>query len=332
MRLNFTNEYYRNKAMQLSENKKVVTHSIQDAFFILIKDIELECLSNLCIMIQEYFKSYNLSIENCYQLTQGNDNSKIKLDDKIKIIILKLAYNCIESGKYLGDQIIPESNINASSWISHSMFEGKLAGQLAMMYKLDSQQAVIQGLLHDYGRKKIHDFMHVIIGFENLVDLGWEAEAIACLTHSFLNGGRCATNDQALDGFFIDSYGNPKWKEGTIKDDITIFLEKYKFTKYDIILNISDLMAKSNGIVSPYERIKDIESRRILDRNNRVYFLSEFSNVLINFLKDININLPKEFEKEIKPTQDLSLDDITKKFKKISDLFFEIYSSFYPIN
>ena len=185
--------------------------------------------------------------------------------------------------------------------------------------------AQIQGILHDYGRKTTHSFEHVTRGYEKLVDEGWENEAVAALTHSFLNGGRCASNESAEEGFYVDEKGNSAWKPETEKDDITLFLENYKYSKYDDILNVADLMATSSGIVSPYDRIQDIATRRKLDPTNRGYFLAEFTNKLIEFLKESGAEIPENMQREIKATPDVSIDELNERFKIASEVFFNYY-------
>ena len=154
---------------------------------------------------------------------------------------------------------------------------------------------------------------------------GWEEEAISCLTHSFLNGGRCASNEQAEEGFYVDENGNPCWKPETEKDDITLFLENYQYSTYDIVLNIADLMATSDGIVSPYDRIEDIATRRKLDPTNRGYFLAEFTNTLIDVIEKTGGEVPENMQKHIKATPNVSIDEINEKFKSTSDLFYSHY-------
>lgn len=324
MKLYFSNEDYKRKALETKKIEKS-KHSVGDAIMLLIKDVPEEDLSNLIEIIKEEFKTNNVSLDDCYNLTQGKSVCGIEINDKLKSTIVDLAYKCIESGKTLGEKTINNGKINTSSWMSHVLYEGKLAKELALKLGLDGETAQIQGILHDYGRKVTHSFEHVTKGYEKLVDGGWENEAIAAITHSFLNGGRCASNEQAEEGFYIDEEGNPAWKEGAEKDDITLFLENYTYSKYDDILNIADLMATSSGIVSPYDRIQDIATRRTLDPTNRGYFLAEFTNKLVEILKETGAEIPENMQSEIKATQDTSVDELNEKFKEVSDVFFDYY-------
>ena len=334
MILNFSNEYYKEKAMRVTRSEVSRNHSVVDAFMMLINGVIFEDLSNLCYMIKNYFsklpKPVELTLEECYELTQGRNVNSIVIDNEVKAIILNLAYKCIETKKYTGTRI-NDGKMNKSSSIGHSLLEGKLAGEFAEKLGLDAEKAKIMGILHDYGRKETHTLSHVIRGYELLVDEGWEEEAIACLTHSFLAGGRCACNSKAEESFYIDDDGTPRWEEGTDKDDITKFLENYKYSKYDIILNIADLMATSTEIVSPYDRLADIATRRNSDDTNRGYFLATFTNKLIELLRELNLVIPNELSEEIKAAKGVSLDFINQRFKKVSDFFFEAYKKMISI-
>ncbi len=328
MKLMFKNDYYKQKAFELSlsnNDKKRNYHNVFDAFLLLIKGIKISDLNNLCILIKEYYN--NISINEAYLLTQGESiPNKIVFNDSVKENIYLLAKKCIESGKHLGNNTINDGNINTSSWISHSLFSSILASQLANAIGLDSKKIESIALLHDIGRKQTHTFEHTIRGFEMLIDANYETEAIGCITHSFLGGGRCSSNELAEPGFFVDDNGIPHFKDGAFKDDITIFLENYKYTMYDIILNITDLMATDKGIVSPMDRIKDIESRRkSFDPANRNFFLAEFTNYLVLILKIMERPVPKVLENKLYAKKGISTDEIMEKLKIASDLFYNEY-------
>ena len=209
--------------------------------------------------------------------------------------------------------------------MSHSLFAGEVCATLASHLGLDADRAKAAGLLHDYGRKFTHTFDHTMSGFESLVSIGWNNEAIGCLTHSFVNGGRCSNNEPALEGFYLDSEGNAKWREGAYKDDMTLFLENYEYTDFDILLNIADLMATDKGILSPKDRIADIATRRVIDPTNRGYFLADITNVFIHILK--RLNLAKEDFKYIKADKNTSLEEIQNYFEEVSSYFFNVYTN-----
>lgn len=323
-KLNFSNSEYKNIALNLQRTEKNMLSSI-DAFFLLIKEVQIDDLANLCSMMQQYYLSLpnpiELSLEDCYKLTQSNE-----IGDVEKQIIVSLAEKCIKSGYNLGSKTINDGKINTSSWISHAFYSGEICATLATQLGLDADRAKTYGLLHDYGRKFDHTFSHVLKGFESLVDMGYNNEAIGCLTHSFVNGGRCSNNEPAVEGFYVDDEGIARWKEGTEKDDITLFLENYKFTDYDVLLNVADLMATDKGIVSPKDRIADIATRRIIDPTNRGYFLADITNTFIDIL--IKLNLINENIIYIEADKNTSIDQIQNYFDEVSEYFFNSFSSF----
>ena len=327
MELKFSNDKYRKKALNFKFNQNQKTK--EDAFFQLLEGIDAKDLDNLTSIMQFFYK-YNgkdLTIEECYGLTQGKECQSIELNQKTKSVIYKLAYFCIEKGKPLGNNTIADGEINTSDWIAHSLYEGKLAGQLAARMGLDVEKATKLGILHDYGRKFIHNSEHIIKGYEALVDKGWDQEAIGCLTHSFLDGKRSSWNDEPEDGFYILADGSIGNKSNANSDDVKLFLNSYEFTKYDLILNISDLMATSYGIVSPAERIIDIAIRRknIDKMPNRGYFLAELRNKLLELMEEMGYEVPKDKKYELKATSDISLQKIKEEFEDASDLFYSAY-------
>jgi len=333
--LNFSNENYKRNALSLSLIIDDV-HSPFDAFFLLINGISIDDLSNLCYLIKENSDLFNfdgrrLTDDECYSLTQNLEASR-----EVKQLIMNLAGMCLNgyetvdgekiSGKHLGNKTINEGKINTSAWLSHSFYVGEVCSVLAKELGLDYEKAKTLGLLHDFGRKFNHGFDHVIKGFEALVALGWKSEAISCLTHSFVNGGRCSNNEVAVEGFYVDENGDARWKPDVVKDDVTIFLEKYQFTDYDMILNMADLMATDRGIVSPFDRINDISKRRknLDEESNRGYFFNDMTNMFVEYLEKIHY-----IDFQVQPTKksfNHSLDQIKNKFHTVSDCFFDVYS------
>lgn len=309
MGVNFSNQEYFKKAMELAGRRPVTSHTPEQAFLVLIHGASRLQLENLCNRMVDYSKG-TYDFEQCYEMTQ-NQAELISAGE-----ILSLAYQCLKSGKQLGNEIAG-GRFNTSAYFGHSLWEGKLCGDLAAACGLDPNRAQIYGILHDYGRCVSHRFDHTIRGFELLVDAGWEDEALACLTHSYLSGGRCANCEVAEPGFYVDEDGNPCWQEDAVKDEMTVFLEKYSFTDYDEILNMGDLMATSNGIVSPKERLADILSRRVLDPANYGFFLAEFTNLLNRF----RIRISKSNEKPmfVRASEHNSIEQLQKTFEQASD-------------
>jgi len=323
MKLNFKSEDSIQAAKRLIiksniEGKNEKVHSVQDAFMLLIKGVGKENLDNLCEELSKYYPE--LTEDEIYNLTQGEGQIHENNPNVVSNVIFNCANKCLTKGKHMGNNEIAGGKINTSSWISHSIYEAQIVGDLAQMLGIDKEKAMTLGILHDFGRKTTHTFEHVTQGFEDLVKLGWENEAIATITHSFINGGRCANCDPAEEGFYIDNVGQPRWEHEEDKDDVAKFLELYKYDIYDDILNIADLMATDKGIVSPAERVEDIATRKTPDSKNRNYFLSEF----INKMNEVLVRTGKK--KEFRPINaNLETEKIKEIFEDISRNFFEFY-------
>ena len=313
-KLNFKSDKYKDLALNIILDESKI-HSPEDAFLLMINGYDYESLNNLCMFLCH--RDY-LDEDESYEYTQD-----LNLNQNYKKVILDLAYKCINLGFPLGSKLVNNGKNYNTEWIGHCLNASIVSANLANILGLNSDIARTLGLLHDYGRKQDHTFKHMVLGFELLVDRDWHNEAIACLTHSFVNGGRCSNNEPAVEGFYIDEIGNSQWEEFTDKDDVTLFLENYKFTEYDIILNIADLMATSSFITSPYERIKDISTRRKIDLKNRTYFLVSITNTLIDFLKKTNY-LDNEFP-HLTLTPNTNLSDIENIFKDVSNYFYLVY-------
>lgn len=326
--LNFENEKYLERALKDARGEyEKSSKSVIDAFFLLIEGEEFEDLENLCQKIKEFYRGMNLSLQDCYKLTQGRDFSKkMSVTKDIRKGAFLSAYMVLISNKTIGNKTINEGKINTSDWMGHCLWVGELAAEIAYALELDWKKAMKMGILHDYGRKQAHNLLHIVIGYERLSDKGWNEEALACLTHSFLNGKRYAWCDQPDKGFFIDQNGNPGWLKDAQKDNIAIFLDNYTYTEYDVILNIADLMATGHGIISPAERVADIWTRRQeLQPRQKGYFLANFSNTLMKMVGKLGEKVPEDM-KSIKAEEGRNLEEITRHFLKASDIWMQKYN------
>ena len=322
MRLDFTSEVYKEKALSTNSINYMNDITSADAFFIVLTGLDYETINNLCESVKN--KLAFKDSKKIYEFIQtGNCNLEFKQ------IVLDTAYELIHNNIDLGNKIVNEK-YNASAWIAHSLYEGEIASILAPKLNLDIDTTKKIGILHDIGRKFDHTFMHVIKGYEYLLMKGLKDEAICCLTHSFLpvnynnvlKGNRCANCEPASEGFYIDELGNGVFKEEKNKDDITLFLENYNYNEYDIILNISDLMAKSSGIVSPYERVADVYTRKIPDFINSTFFKVCFINTLRQTMYSITND--DKYEK-IYNINDVS--DVENLFINTSNEFIQMYNN-----
>ena len=326
MRLDFTEMLFRNQALSIRNVNYERGLSAASAFILLLIDVDYETIDNLC---EEVGKRVNLSPLIVYKCIQQRN-----LSEKDTVTILDCAYDIVDFGGTIGSKM--NGRFNTSSWISHSLFEGRCASVLANSMGLDPDTAMKTGLLHDVGRKFDHSFMHTVKGYEYLCKLGYPEDAVCCLTHSFLSnsndnrmqGNRCANCDPALIGFVIDDAGNGVFLDESQKDDLTLFLENYNYSLYDLILNIADLMATSKDIVSPYDRMQDVYTRKFPDPQNspffKVCFINSMRRILFmltkdgNYIRQYNI---KEFN---------SIEEIEELLVKISDEFMQKYNELVP--
>lgn len=322
MRLDFTSEVYKEKALSINNVNYNNNITSADAFFIVLAGLDYETIDNLCEAVKNKL-SFQDS-KKIYEFIQtGNCNIEFRQ------IVLDTAYELIHSNINLGNKIVNEK-YNASAWVAHSLYEGEVASTLASKMNLDEDTAKKLGILHDIGRKFDHTFMHVIKGYEYLLMKGLKDESICSLTHSFLSipydnelkGNRCANCDPSCEGFYIDELGNGVFKEEKYKDDITLFLEKYNYNEYDVILNISDLMAMSSGIVSPYDRVDDVYTRKTPDPINSSFFKVCFINTLRRVMYSITND-----DKYIEIYNINEVSDIENLFINTSNEFMQMYNN-----
>ena len=248
----------------------------------------------------------NLSKDDCYKILQNKNTLK-----ELKIKVFDLAYECIDNHKSLGSGV-NEYNFSKSAFISHSLEEARLCSLMAKKANLDTDKAFKMGLFHDYGRKYDHGGLHITLGFKELFSLGYITESIGCLTHSFLNDNYFACYNPTDEYKVNDDLNIIYIKESVKENEVYKFLSTYTYTDYDRILNLADLMASANGVITPEKRIIDIEKRRKMTGNQRKFFIKELSETIYWYLKKINI-----------PDELISLND----FESLSNLLYKsIYS------
>lgn len=319
MKLNFSEEKYNIKANELCYKQNHINRTNEDALLMCLKGLEYCELDFYCNILSQMFL---ITPEEVYNYIQSNN---VPYEMFVKLI--DAAYECLKKNQTLGSKKTADGKFITTSWLTHSLYEAKVAKELAKIINLDENKAFKMGLLHDIGRKKTHDFSHTIKGFELLVDAGWEEEALSCLSHSFLydftssknRGGRFANCDNAEDGFFVDDKICAHEEQLNDFDDITKFLQNYKYSFYDLILNLADLMATDKKITEPYLRVQDIATRKIPDSKNRLYFINNLINLINAYIAAVNN------ENSINICRINNLDEAMEKFKEVSNSFYELY-------
>lgn len=180
----------------------------------------------------------------------------------------KKALELLEEGKML----------NKGRWVEHSKKVGQVAARIAKQLKLDEEKARTLGYIHDIGKRFGKECQHTIKGYEFLIQQGYDEEyANVCLTHSYLNNDINCT---------AGGYPNPDGYGYQTRVD---FLKSYKYTIYDQIINLCDLMC-TDQILTIEKRLFDIFLRRgVFD--NTVYHINEMYQLKRKIEKQMNCSI-----------------------------------------
>lgn len=159
-----------------------------------------------------------------------------------------------------------EKNIEDNYWIKHSICVGNSAGKIAEKLNLDVDKAKTLGYVHDIGKTFGKSYSHTIKGYEYLKELGYDDEyANICLTHSYLNNDVCCV-------------------AGGIPEDIpfrTEFIKNHKYTIYEKIINLCDLMCTDKNLTLE-KRLIDLMVRKGVYENT-VYHIKEAQKLKAEF-------------------------------------------------
>ncbi|HOP65746.1 MAG TPA: HDIG domain-containing protein [Bacilli bacterium] len=140
-----------------------------------------------------------------------------------------------------------KGKLDDDGWVFHQICVGDAAGVIAKALNLNEDYAKALGYIHDIG--KIYDLpddgalTHGINGYEYIKSLGYDEDyASICIIHSYLN------ND-------IDCLAGESNEQGIKYNFQKEYVEKHKYTIYDKIINLCDLMC--------YEKVMTMEKRLI---------------------------------------------------------------------
>lgn len=140
--------------------------------------------------------------------------------------------------------------LNPGPWVEHSIHVGKAAQQIAQNCpNLDSEAALICGLLHDIGRRcGVTSMRHAIDGYNFLIQKGYGLPARICITHSFPY-----KNISAVFG---------KWdcSDEELKS-VEDFLNNTEFDDYDRLIQLCDALALPDGFCLMEKRMIDVALR-----------------------------------------------------------------------
>ena len=132
-------------------------------------------------------------------------------------------------------------------YIFHTVGVGESAAKIASCCNLDYEKAYVLGLLHDYGKKqsqKQTGKSHFMVGYDDLMLLGWSDAARINLTHSF--------PEQNFDYKDYSSYpfDDLRRAKELIRDIV--------YDDYDKLIQLCDLFFEGTAIVSFQKRLKNI--------------------------------------------------------------------------
>lgn len=164
----------------------------------------------------------------------------MKDSDKKNVPTLEEAKAILEEG----------SRLNPGPWIEHSLFAGKAAEIIAKEdIELDSNVALVLGMLHDIGRRYgVTSMRHSLDGYKFAVEKGYDLLARICITHSFPY-----KNIDAVFG---------KWDCTTDEYNfVKKYLDNIELSAYDKLIQLCDELALPTGYCLIEKRMIDVAMR-----------------------------------------------------------------------
>lgn len=139
---------------------------------------------------------------------------------------------------------------NPGLWGNHSRVAAhcakKIAGEVVGM---SVEKAYILGLLHDIGRKfGIRHLGHVSDGYIYMMKLGYQEVARVCLSHSF--------HDKTTN-LYIGRFDTSEEELHMIQSQ----LAQMQFDEYDLLIQLCDCLAGTEGVLDIEERMSDVKER-----------------------------------------------------------------------
>ena len=166
-------------------------------------------------------------------------------------------------------------------WIEHCLSVGDSAGKIAKAlnekgYNVDIDKTITLGYLHDIGKYNGESHGHVMRGYNNLKDKGYDEEYCdICLTHSYLNNDIICT-----------AGGVPNPEDNPF---LTEFIKKHEYSIEEKIINLCDLMCPQGGkIYTIDKRLIDLIIRKGAYSNTQyhikeTYKLKEYFDKLLGY-------------------------------------------------
>lgn len=138
---------------------------------------------------------------------------------------------------------------NPGLWGNHSRVAARCAQRIACAAGMDGEKAYVLGLLHDIGRKfGTGHLAHVYDGWHYMTQLGYDAAARICLTHSF------SVPDLNC---FIGNIDIPELQQ----EQLRRALSGCVYDDYDRLIQLCDCLAGAEGVMDMEERMADVKRR-----------------------------------------------------------------------
>lgn len=172
------------------------------------------------------------------------------------------------------------------NWIEHSISVGNAAATIAKALNLDEDKARALGYIHDIGKRNgwgdKKTISHTVSGYEYIKSLNFSEEfAEVCLTHSYLNNDiNCVAG------------GLPNKKRSTYSF-VNYFIANHKYTEYEKIINLCDLMCTQKVTTLENRLLSLITKYGTFD--NTIYHITEAQKLKKHFDNKLGYNLYKLF-------------------------------------
>ena len=135
-------------------------------------------------------------------------------------------------------------------YIFHTVGVGECAAKIASRCGLNDEKAYILGLLHDYGKKqneKQTGKSHFMVGYDQLMSMGWSDAARINLTHSFPEAD-------------FDYKDYPSYPIADLYRSKEL-LSKQAYEDYDRLIQLCDMFFEGTTVISCQKRLKGIRRR-----------------------------------------------------------------------
>lgn len=186
-------------------------------------------------------------------------NKACAIEDEFSLVIIardtevleRLIGESPEPSVYMAEFLLKSAaEFNPGPWEQHSRYVAENAKKIAERCSgLDAEKAYVYGLLHDIGRKfGVSYLAHVYDGYHYLLDMGYYHAARIALTHSF----NLKDINDYIGKFDITE---------SAQEEIKALLADIEYNDYDYLIQLSDAVAKADGIVSLEERMNDVKNR-----------------------------------------------------------------------